>query len=74
MKSVYKCRLCGEKHCEGGTSNMRIALSAVIAATLNKEPEPNAPTILTVHICKDGSYGISDFLGMQMEVRSDENI
>ena len=65
MKSVYKCRLCGEKYCEGETSNKKLALSITIAAALSQEhSDPMASTLITVHNCKDGSYGISDFLGM----------
>lgn len=34
---------------------------------------PNAPTQFGFHSCKDGSYGMGDFLGMRKTEKDDEN-
>lgn len=68
MKTVYKCRLCGKTYNESGTANRNLALSVTTAASLgNVHTDAMAPTLTSVHNCQDGSFGISDFQGMQID-------
>ncbi|MGN6713411.1 MAG: hypothetical protein ACTHKA_17495 [Anaerocolumna jejuensis] len=66
VRAVYKCRLCGEIFYPSGTSNKNLAMEVTIAAAAGiKHEEISAPRICDIHACKDGSYGVADFHGMQ---------
>ena len=67
-KSVYKCRLCGCIYRNGGTTGLTIAEASLaeihvgICGTV-----PMAPRKTETHHCDDGSLGVADFLGWEME-------
>ena len=65
-RTLFKCRLCGELYEDGATMSKNIALNATILASLGKS-EINDPSLYGVHCCKNGGYGISDFLGFVAE-------
>jgi hypothetical protein len=70
--STYKCRLCGEIF-TGETVQKRIgnAYSEMFDIAMYhsnaryQRLEMNAPTILGVHRCDDGSWGLADLQGMK---------
>lgn len=70
--STYKCRLCGEVF-TGETVQKRIgnAYSEMFDIAMYhsnaryQRLEMNAPTILGVHRCDDGSWGLADLQGMK---------
>lgn len=69
--SVYRCRLCGVQYIEGGTDLAILAVRGASEATLSgsgvevEHRRENAPTLFFVHYCKDGSIGVSEFLGFK---------
>lgn len=67
MKAVYKCRLCGEKF-NTALTGRSVALKTIaeIIADGHRSSEP-VITSLSIHICKNGDYGLSDFLGWRAE-------
>ena len=65
---IYKCRLCGEQFTERATSTKEVAFDATMSTVLQtKASYPMSPSIIEVHFCDDGSYGIGDFLGMKFK-------
>lgn len=70
--SLFKCRLCGETFVRSEAGDRKTAERAAMFASMEKPPEPNAPTMLDIHICDNGGIGIADFLGFR-ERRGDEN-
>lgn len=72
LHAVYKCRLCGEEEIKCSTSaaksNQKFVWDIMYRAVRMREPEePMEPTLFECHLCKDGSYGVMDFLGMRLE-------
>lgn len=69
--SVYRCRLCGVQYIEGGTDLAILAVRSASEATLSgsgvevEHRRENAPTLFSVHYCKDGGIGVSEFLGFK---------
>ena len=69
--ATYKCRLCGEVVSNAGTANKDTASKATMYTVIDSSgyspqfESPNAPMQFATHACKDGSYGMSDFLGMK---------
>lgn len=72
-RAIYKCRLCGEEF-EGMSfyenDNSPFYAMTVFTSGSNsfamgyKEP-PNILYMREQHNCKDGSYGMADFLGFR---------
>ena len=77
--AIYKCRLCGKEFCNSGTGDKDTAATATMYTVLESSgitpqfESPNAPTQFGFHSCKDGSYGMGDFLGMRKTEKDDEN-
>lgn len=66
--AIYKCRLCSEQFFYCGTSKEDIALGISMRTALGlQQKEIQSPTLIAVHTCKNGSFGIADFLGMKNE-------
>lgn len=65
-RALFKCRLCGETYKDAMTTGKRIAESATILASIGKS-EVNGPSLYGVHCCKNGGFGISDFLGFDVK-------
>ena len=64
--SVYRCRLCGVQYIEGGTDLAILAEATLSGSGVEVEHRrENAPTLFSVHYCKDGSIGVSEFLGFK---------
>ena len=76
-RAIYKCRLCGKVFFNAATARRNTASLSVVYTALKASgitpqfASPNAPMQVDVHNCKDGSYGMSDFLGMK-EVQENE--
>lgn len=76
-RAIYKCRLCGKVFFNAATARRNTASFSVVHTALEASgitppfALPNAPMQVDVHNCKDGSYGMSDFLGMK-EVQENE--
>lgn len=65
-RSIYKCRLCGERYASGVTGNKELALRTVVELTaMGYSVEPQAPTMTEPHSCKGGGFGIADFQGWE---------
>lgn len=72
LHAVYKCRLCGEEEIKCSTSaaksNQKFVREMMCRTVMMREPkEPMEPTLFEFHLCKDGSVGVMDFLGMRLE-------
>ena len=64
-KAKYKCRLCGKKFVRLHTNNI-IATRCMYEVILGFDSgESLCPKIIEQHICKDGSFGIADFIGFE---------
>lgn len=64
--AIYKCRLCKERFENQGTSTKDVAFDVTMRTALGlKHKDPMNPCMTEVHLCKDGSFGIADFLGMK---------
>lgn len=65
----FKCRLCGAMH--GGATTGVNSSDDLICLTfetiLGKPSQAMAPDMIEPHHCADGSVGISDFQGWQVE-------
>lgn len=65
--------------CNSGTGDNDTAATATMYTVLESSgitpqfESPNAPTQFGFHSCKDGSYGMGDFLGMRKTEKDDEN-
>lgn len=76
-RAIYKCRLCGKVFFNAGTDCKDAASKAAMYTVLESSgitpqfESPNAPIQFDLHNCGDGSYGMSDFLGMK-EVQEKE--
>ena len=67
-RAIYKCRLCGEEYVSAVTGNADIAIKHMVSVTSGYNPtEYIGATITetTMHSCKGGSMGLSDFLGFR---------
>lgn len=72
---IYGCRMCGEEFCPVTTFGENAALNNMCSC-INKGngvaenyAMPYSATLYDVHHCKDGSFGVADFIGY----RKDEN-
>jgi DNA-directed RNA polymerase subunit RPC12/RpoP len=68
----YKCRRCGKinlnPHC-----NKDLALTESIKVINGIQSElPQAPTLMSLHLCKDGGTGISDLQGFRVTERPED--
>ena len=64
--AIYKCRLCSEQFFYTCTAKEDIALDVSIRTALGlQQKEIQSPTLIAVHTCKNGSFGMADFLGMK---------
>lgn len=62
----YKCRLCGETYISCCTSCSDVVLKHFIGiGTPMKQLQQ--VTLTEMHCCKDGSFGVSDFIGFEVE-------
>ena len=68
--AIYKCRLCGEEFVECSTSGEESNRSFVMKI-MCRAVEIMEPTIYTCHPCRDGSYGVADFLGFKFNNKED---
>ena len=67
-RAIYKCRLCGEEFVSAVTGSADIAIKNMVLMTAEcdmKQKIFNPVTKLSMHSCKDGSMGLSDFLGFR---------
>lgn len=63
---IYKCRLCKEKFKNQATSTGDVAFNAVMRTALElKQNDPMRPCMTEPHLCKDGSFGVADFMGIK---------
>lgn len=65
---VYKCRMCGELH-----KSFHVPDGMVAAIEMTKgAPFPehwggHTPNMVSVHYCKDGNIGVTDFIGCEFD-------
>lgn len=68
-KTIYKCRLCGERYATGKPVKCETAIAATSCLVLNiKGVVPETPTLTDTHICggdHTGSIGLADFQGWE---------
>lgn len=64
-RTLYKCRLCGERYIGGVTKSRKVAIKEAAYAANNEILEPNSPALIEPHICKDNGIGIADFQGFE---------
>lgn len=69
-RAIYKCRMCGEEY-SGIQVNSTIAFAATMAFGCAAAESFDLPSMNTViyktnnHECKDGSFGLADFIGFR---------
>lgn len=64
-QAIYKCRLCGTEFETAVITSENVAIKQILHATIGYEIEEWIGTPLkktSMHSCKDGSMGVSDFL------------
>ena len=67
----YRCRMCGQNHTYqiGGWDNDVIGTEIFVATHGNSPAFNNAKVheiaVLSYHLCKDGSLGVCDFIGVR---------
>lgn len=72
--STYKCRLCMEAFQSVGTPNTNVAYNemfdvAMYHSGVRKDlHEVRSPSLLGIHHCNDGSWGLADLQGMKKKV------
>ena len=67
-RAIYKCRLCGEEFESGTTTSTDVVIKNMLNVTTGcgiKQYIGNPVTETYMHSCKDGSMGLSDFLGFR---------
>lgn len=75
-RALYKCRLCGEIDDSLVTDNeILVVLTMATLCVGGSLPQScgnsnviQAPTLYSIHICKDGNHGFSDFVGYRTDV------
>lgn len=64
--SIFKCRLCGYRYASGCIYTKEIMVRTVMDGCFrNVLLMPNAPSIIEMHSCQDGSVGVADFQGFR---------
>lgn len=63
---IYKCRLCGETYIECATGSSNIVVKHFIGINTDMK-QLQQVTLTSMHSCKDGSFGVSDFQGFKKE-------
>lgn len=67
-RAIYKCRLCGEEFetaiMKKDTANLCVNTLAITAHFKLKSDEISIDRQY-IHSCRDGSYGLADFLGFR---------
>lgn len=67
-RAIYKCRACGKEHGNMVTGNEKLAMNDTMATVYGwKCDGPIHPTMNDIHLCNDGSFGVSDFIGFKKE-------
>lgn len=62
-RAIYKCRLCGEEYGSGYTG-AAVSMSEISKITVDGVGI-RGTRLYSIHICDDGSYGLSDFQGFR---------
>jgi len=66
MMAIYKCRLCGREVIEGTVANKSSAYLAVVSLACGDEIDKASELRMkSIHSCRDGSIGITDFQGVR---------
>ena len=69
----FKCRMCGEVYIEGTTGDDTTAFKCVLCASVGRPSGiVMAPHLISVHIKGNNHYGISDFIGCEIESEGNE--
>lgn len=67
-REIYKCRMCGEEYLDVVTEEM-VAMALTVALTANESTKNVGCKEKLyrhgIHECKDGSFELSDFIGMR---------
>lgn len=68
-RAMCKCRLCGEVYKNGAaTGSKELAIFSIVEMETKRHTQIQAPTLIDIHHCKDGSIGCADFVGWKAEV------
>ena len=62
-RAIYKCRMCGEEYETHNTFNDEVDTQTYMANMCIQRKKHNLP--FEHHVCKDGSFGLSDFIGIR---------
>ncbi len=62
-RAIYKCRMCGEEYESCHMFNDEVESQAYMKMMCIQRDRYNLP--FEHHVCKDGSFGFSDFIGMR---------
>ena len=68
-RAIYKCRLCGEEFERGAIPSVDAAIENMVNITYGYMTDKYSKGMQVkerfMHSCKDGSLGLSDFLGFK---------
>lgn len=68
MKAKYRCRLCRKEYHSGIVGGRNIAKKEMyLLVTGNKPDSVLAPGMTTLHFCDNGSFGLADFIGWEVD-------
>lgn len=62
-RAIYKCRMCGEEYESQHTFDDEDLAQAYMTRMCIQRERYNLP--FEHHVCKDGSFGFSDFIGFR---------
>lgn len=63
FRAIYKCRMCGEEYESHHRFNNEVMAQTYMAGMCVQRSRYNLP--FEHHVCKDGSLGFADFIGMR---------
>ena len=68
MNAKYRCRLCKKEYRSGIVDSSKIAKREMyLLVTGYKSDCVQAPGMTTLHNCDNGSFGLADFIGWELD-------
>lgn len=78
-RAIYKCRMCGEEIvgvtiCDKEDVEIQMKNTCVFSSDFFNPKTAHRENRAIPHMCKDGSYGLAEFLGFRKVEAKDENV
>jgi len=62
---LYKCRKCGGID-DSAASSVELSMNQTVDIVLGVPTKGIPLTMIGTHVCKDGGYGVTDFIGTKV--------